>query len=49
MLVIMKLIKKIKKLNIDKYYENKDIILERKKERYHAKKQIVDSSILLNE
>ena len=40
---------KLKKLNIDKYYENKDIILERKKERYHAKKQTVDSSILLNE
>ncbi len=25
---------------MDKYYANKDIILERKKQRYHAKKQI---------
>jgi hypothetical protein len=24
---------------MDKYNENKDIILQRKKERYHAKKQ----------
>ena len=31
------------------YNENKDIILQRKKERYHAKKQTVDTSILLNE
>ena len=34
---------------MDKYNENKDIILQRKKERYHAKKQIFDASILLNE
>ena len=34
---------------MDKYNENKDIILQRKKERYHAKKQIIDASILLNE
>ena len=30
MLVSLKLIKKRKKLNMDKYYENKHIILERK-------------------
>jgi hypothetical protein len=40
---------RLKKLNMDKYNENKDIILQRKKERYHAKKQTVDTSILLNE
>ena len=34
---------------MDKYNENKDIILQRKKERYHAKKQQSDVSILLNE
>ena len=34
---------------MDKYNENKDVILERKNQRYHAKKQIVDVSILLNE
>ena len=40
---------RLKKLNMDKYNENKDIILQRKKERYHAKKQQSDVSILLNE
>ena len=40
---------RLKKLNMDKYNENKDVILERKKQRYHAKKQNADSSILLNE
>jgi hypothetical protein len=35
---------------MDKYNENKDIILQRKKERYHAKKQQqLEASILLNE
>jgi hypothetical protein len=40
---------RLKKLNMDKYNENKDIILQRKKERYHAKKQMSEASILLNE
>jgi hypothetical protein len=40
---------RLKKLNMDKYNENKDIILQRKRERYHAKKQTAESSILLNE
>ena len=40
---------RLKKLNMDKYIENKDIILQRKRERYHAKKQTAESSILLNE
>ena len=34
---------------MDKYNENKDVILQRKRERYQAKKQTVESSILLNE
>jgi hypothetical protein len=34
---------------MDKYSENKDIILQRKKVRYHAKKQMSEASILLNE
>ena len=34
---------------MDKYNENKDIILQRKKERYHAKKQTAESLILLDE
>ena len=40
---------KLKKINMDRCNENKDVILERKKERYHAKKQNVESSILLDE
>ena len=40
---------RLKKLNMDKYNENKDVILQRKRERYQAKKQTVESSILLNE
>ena len=40
---------RFKKLNMDKYNENKDVILQRKRERYQAKKQTVESSILLNE
>ncbi len=40
---------KLKKINMDRYNENKDIILERKKERYHAKKQMSEASIFLNE
>lgn len=41
---------RLKKLNMDKYNENKDIILQRKKERYHAKKQQQsDASILSTE
>ena len=40
---------RLKKLNMDKYNENKDVILQRKRERYHAKKQTAESSILLNE
>jgi hypothetical protein len=31
---------RLQKLNMDKYYANRDIILERKKQRCHAKKQI---------
>ncbi len=30
---------RLQKLNMDKYNDNKEIILERKKQRYHAKKQ----------
>ena len=38
---IIKIIKNdYKKLNMDKYNANKEIILEKKKQRYHAKKQI---------
>ena len=41
---------RLKKLNMDKYNENKDIILQRKKERYHAQKQQqTDTSILSTE
>ena len=40
---------KLKKISMDRYIENKDSILERKKERYHAKKQMSEASILLNE
>ena len=40
---------KLKKINMDRYNENKDIILQRKKESYHLKKQDVESSILLDE
>jgi hypothetical protein len=40
---------RLKKLNMDKYNEYKDIILQRKKERYHAKKQTAESLSLLNE
>lgn len=40
---------RLKKLNMDKYIENKDIILQRKRERYHAKKKSAESSVLLNE
>ncbi len=31
---------RLKKLNMNKYYENNNIILGRKQQRYHAKKQI---------
>ena len=31
---------RLQKLNMDKYYAIKEIILERKKQRYHAKKQV---------
>ena len=40
---------RLKTLNMDKYNENTDIILQRKKERYHAKKQMSEASILSNE
>ena len=38
-----------KKINLDRYNENKEMILEKKKQRYHAKKKISDALILSNE